>query len=80
MLKALPKKTLPSTSSSLKQFTGLLKTRPRHNNKSKKQMRKLAILKMNTRLYFMVRGFFVNTSKVHKYLKKNLKKSSKDEN
>jgi len=37
-------------------------------------MRKLAILKMNTSLYFMGRGFFIDTSKVHKYLKKNLKK------
>jgi hypothetical protein len=51
-----------------------LKTRPRHNNKTKKRMRKLAILKMNTRLYYMGKGFFVDTSKVHKYLKKNLKK------
>ena len=37
-------------------------------------MRKLAIIKMNTSLYFMGRGFFVDTSKVQKYLKKYLKK------
>jgi predicted RNA-binding protein YlxR (DUF448 family) len=29
---------------------------------------------MNTSLYFIGRGFFVDTSKVQKYLKKNLKK------
>jgi hypothetical protein len=36
-------------------------------------MRKLKILKLNMQLYYMGRGSFVGTSKVHKYLKKNIK-------
>ena len=61
---------------SLKRFIRLLlksKTRHRHNHKTKKRMRKLKILKTNTSLYFMGRGFFAYTSNNHKCLKEYIK-------